>query len=95
MDLHAALLAAKPDSRSATLVSYQSTLELLHRALHGTRTMQSLEWLKDGKAVLGAIDARKLSDSTRSRYLSTLLVALRAMEGDAARGRKVCKATER
>jgi len=95
MDLHAALLAAQPGSRPATLVSNERTLELLHHALHGTRTMHSLAWLKDGKAVLGAIDARKLSDSTRSRYLSTILVALRAMEGDAARARKVYKAIER
>lgn len=88
MDLAAALATLKPGARPSTLVGYQSTLELLYRDVHGgARPMRSLGWLKDAGAVRRALDARQLSESTRSRYLSTVLIGLQALEGDATRRR--------
>jgi len=56
MDLHAHIRNAKPKARPKTHRMYVDTWELMHEALHGSRQMDSLDWVLDETLVRGYIE---------------------------------------
>ena len=56
----------KPEISDSTVSAYTVNLEKLHDRLHGTRSFDDLEWLKDTSAVLGSLQKHCVSYLTQT-----------------------------
>jgi len=71
----------KPEISDSTVSTYTVNLEKLHDRLHGTRSFEDLEWLKDSAAVLESLQKHCVSYLTQRNYLNAVIVLLLKREG--------------
>jgi hypothetical protein len=62
----------KPNLKEGSIRNYIICIEKLHERLHGTRSFDDLNWLKDGTAVMAQI--QKLNRNTQRNYLNSAIV---------------------
>jgi hypothetical protein len=70
--LRSILKDIKPNLKEGSIRNYIICIEKLHERVHGMRTFDDFEWLKDGKAVMEHID--KMNKNTQRNYLNSVLV---------------------
>ena len=71
----------KPEISDSTVSAYTVNLEKLHDRLHGTRSFEDLEWLKDSAAVLESLQKHCVSYLTQRNYLNVVVVILLNRDG--------------
>ena len=71
----------KPEISDSTVSAYTVNLEKLHDRLHGTRSFEDLEWLKDSAAVLESLQKHCVSYLTQRNYLNAVVVILLNRDG--------------
>ena len=71
----------KPETSDSTVSAYTVNLEKLHDRLHGTRSFEDLEWLKDSAAVLESLQKHCVSYLTQRNYLNAVVVILLNRDG--------------
>ena len=76
VDIAEYLKQNKPDISQSTVSAYTVNLEKLHDRLHGTRSFEDLEWLKDTEAILTSLEKHCTSYLTRRNYLNAVIVLL-------------------
>ena len=75
------LKQSKPDLSQSTVSAYTVNLEKLHDRLHGTRSFEDLEWLKNTAAILESLENYCTSYLTRRNYLNAVIVLLLKRHG--------------
>jgi hypothetical protein len=71
----------KPEISDSTVSAYTVNLEKLHDRLHGTRSFEDLEWLKDSVVVLESLQKHCVSYLTQRNYLNAVVVILLNRDG--------------
>jgi hypothetical protein len=81
VDIADYLKQSKPDLSQSTVSAYTVNLEKLHDRLHGTRSFEDLEWLKNTAAILDSLENYCTSYLTRHNYLNAVIVLLLKRHG--------------